>query len=100
MLSICSSYGLKTYRLRRHSHLKVLFHTTDTLFSVILEEFEYHRSIIQMQLKTLTAAYAHQFIYRPTGEGREATKEENQAYSNAASFFRTQNFYTKLRIEE
>ena len=100
LIMICFSYGVDSYTEKYKSKLTIKIYSTQTLFDLILEEFEYHRSIIQMQLKVLTAAYAHQFIYKPTGEGREATKEENQAYSNAASFFRTQNFYNKLRIEE
>lgn len=100
LVMICASYGIDSYTEKYKNKLTIKIYSTQTLFNLILEEFEYHRNIIQMQLKALTAAYIHQFIHKPKGEGREATKEEIQAYSNAAAFFRSQDFYNKLRIDK
>ena len=100
LISILVSYGLDAYTTRNHSKLKIIFTTTQTLFELIKDEYDYHNIKINIQLDAVLAAYIHQFIKDPEAcGGREATKEEIEAYSNARSFFRTQDFYIKKRIE-
>ena len=100
LVMICASYGIDSYTEKYKNKLTIKIYSTQTLFNLILEEFQYHRNIIKVQLDMLTVAYIHQFIYRPNGEAREATKEEIEAYSNAAAFFKSQDFYNKLRIDK
>ena len=49
LIMICFSYGVDSYTEKYKSKLTIKIYSTQTLFDLILEEFEYHRSIIQMQ---------------------------------------------------
>ncbi|MDR2879438.1 MAG: hypothetical protein LBV03_05960 [Fusobacteriales bacterium] len=98
---ICLSYGIKSYHEKYKSKLNIKIYSTQTLFDLIFEEFEYHRNIIKMQLDMLTTAYIYQFIYTPKkSDGtRKVSDEETEAYFNATNFFKSKDFYNKLRIE-